>query len=122
MRAAFPSIVGSGENSVILHYRDNKRKMQNGDVLLMDIGAEYGYYAADITRSIPVNGQFNKQQKAIYEIERVKPVAEKYMNTGIRIEDDILVTPEGKQVLSAKAPKDIKTVEAVMLRKSIFNR
>lgn len=246
-RVAFPSIVASGPNSVILHHIDNNRQTQNGDVLLIDIGAEYGYYAADITRTIPVNGQFNKAQKEIYEIvleaqqagiemiapgvsfnrvedkvsevireglfrlglitdkesewqyrtwymhrashwlgldvhdagsyfnldkntsrslkpgmvltvepgiyigangldkdklfqifkyfdhnvpeeeiirfiNAVKPVAEKYMNIGIRIEDDILITGGGQEVLSEKAPKEIKAIESMMQKESIFNQ
>jgi Xaa-Pro aminopeptidase len=63
---AFESIVASGPNAVTLHYSANDRKMENGDLLLMDIGAEYGYYASDITRTIPVNGSFTKEQKDIY--------------------------------------------------------
>ena len=78
----FPSIVGSGPNSTILHYEPNNRKMENGDLLLMDRGAEYGYYTADITRTIPVNGSFNARQRTIYQlvldaqlaaIEQMKP-------------------------------------------------
>jgi Xaa-Pro aminopeptidase len=65
---AFSSITGSGPNTVTLHYSDNNRKMEDGDLLLMDIGAEYGYYAADITRTIPVNGLFNKEQRDIYDL------------------------------------------------------
>lgn len=64
----FPSIIGSGPNSTILHYEPNSRKMENGDLLLMDIGAEYGYYTADITRTIPVNGRFSKEQRTIYQL------------------------------------------------------
>ncbi|MBE0678379.1 MAG: Xaa-Pro dipeptidase, partial [Bacteroidales bacterium] len=65
---AFSSITGSGPNTVTLHYSDNDRKMEDGDLLLMDVGAEYGYYAADISRTIPVNGKFNKEQKEIYDL------------------------------------------------------
>lgn len=64
----FPSIIGSGPNSTILHYEHNSRKMENGDLLLMDIGAEYGYYTADITRTIPVNGRFGREQRTIYQL------------------------------------------------------
>lgn len=64
----FNSIVGSGKNSTILHYEKNNEKMKPGDLLLMDIGAEYDYYTADITRTIPVNGKFSKEQKEIYEL------------------------------------------------------
>lgn len=65
---AFESIVGSGPNSVTLHYGANNRMMEDGDLLLMDIGAEYGNYCADITRTIPVNGKFSKEQKDIYQL------------------------------------------------------
>lgn len=64
----FESIVGSGENAVTLHYSANNRKMEEGDLLLMDIGAEYGYYTADITRTIPVSGRFSSEQKDIYDL------------------------------------------------------
>jgi len=64
----FPSIVGSGPNSTILHYEPNTRLMEEGDLLLMDIGAEYGYYTADITRTIPVNGKFTAEQRSIYQL------------------------------------------------------
>ncbi len=64
----FNTIVGSGKNSTILHYENNNEKMKSGDLLLMDIGAEYDYYTADITRTIPVNGKFSNEQKEIYEL------------------------------------------------------
>jgi Xaa-Pro aminopeptidase len=64
----FPSIVGSGPNSCILHYEANRRQMQDGDLVVMDIGAEYQGYSADVTRTIPVNGTFSPAQKEIYEI------------------------------------------------------
>ncbi|MDF1559351.1 MAG: aminopeptidase P N-terminal domain-containing protein [Bacteroidales bacterium] len=67
-RPAFSSITGSGPNTVTLHYSENSRKMEEGDLLLTDIGAEYGYYAADISRTIPVNGHFTKEQREIYEL------------------------------------------------------
>ena len=64
----FPTIVGSGPNSCTLHYEANRRQMKSGDVVVMDIGAEYEGYSADITRTIPVNGSFSNAQKEIYEI------------------------------------------------------
>ena len=81
-RMAYPSIAASGPNSVYLHWEKNDRRMQDGDVLLNDSGAEYGYYATDITRTYPVNGRFSPEQKAVYEavlgvqksvIARVRP-------------------------------------------------
>src|SRR5262249_59716667 len=67
-RNAYPSIVGSGPNACILHYLENNRRMEDGDVLLIDAGCEYGYQASDITRTFPVNGHFTTPQRAIYEI------------------------------------------------------
>jgi len=67
-RMGYPSIVGSGANATILHYNTNEMKMKNGDLLLLDAGAEWGYYTADITRTYPVNGKFSKEQAAIYKI------------------------------------------------------
>jgi len=67
-RNGYPSIVGSGPNTCILHYVENKRIMNDGDLLLIDAGAEYGYYTGDITRTYPVNGRFSAEQKAIYEV------------------------------------------------------
>ncbi len=64
----FNSIVGSGPNSTIMHYEPNDRLMEDGDLLLMDIGAEYGFYTADISRTIPVNGRFSPEQRNIYRL------------------------------------------------------
>jgi Xaa-Pro aminopeptidase len=66
--AAYPSIVGSGENSCILHYTENASELKDGDVLLIDAGAEYDNYASDISRTFPVNGKFSKEQRQIYEL------------------------------------------------------
>lgn len=209
---AYPSIVGGGANSCILHYTDNNEELKDGDVLLIDAGAEYEGYASDITRTFPINGQFTKAQKEIYQIvlraqlaaiEQVKPgnhwndpheaavkvitqglvdleilkgrvsslikehayakyymhrtghwlgmdvhdvgdykvdgdwrmlepgmvltvepglylpggmksLAKKWWNIGIRIEDDILVTKDGYDILSKDAPKTIEQIEALM--------
>ncbi len=64
----FPSIIGSGNNGCILHYTKNNAIMKNNDLVLMDVGAEYMGYSADISRTIPVNGIFNSEQKKVYEI------------------------------------------------------
>lgn len=66
--SAYQPIVGSGKNSCVLHYINNNQKMHDGDLVLIDAGAEYENYAADITRTFPVNGRFSPEQKAIYEI------------------------------------------------------
>ncbi len=65
---AYPSIVASGANACVLHYVDNSCEMKDGDLLLIDAGAEYDCYAADITRTFPVNGKFSAPQKAVYEV------------------------------------------------------
>jgi Xaa-Pro aminopeptidase len=241
----FPSIVGSGPNSTVLHYELNDRETRSGEVIVIDIGAEFGYYSADITRTIPVNGRFSKEQKEIYEvvleaqqmginsmapgiglneirqkiedvikdglyrlglitdteskwqyrvwyphgpchwlgldvhdvgnyyetdkkpyrilevgmvttvepgiyigentlnellklreyygeeiqeeeinsfIDKVRTAADKYTNIGIRIEDDVLITESGHEVLSAKAPKNIKEIEKLMKKSSYINK
>ena len=63
---AYQPIIGSGIDSCVLHYVNNNKKCQNGDILLMDFGAEYANYTSDLTRTIPVNGRFSKRQKAVY--------------------------------------------------------
>jgi len=212
---AYSSIVGGGENSCTLHYVDNNKPLNAGDLVLVDAGAEYDYYASDITRTYPVNGKFTNEQKLIYElvlaaqlavIEKVKPgmhwnelqktavqiitkglvglnilsgdvdelieqekykqfymhgsghwmgmdvhdvgsykvdgqpralkpgmvftvepgiyisatndVDKKWHNIGVRIEDDILVTENGCDVMSGALPKTIKDIELLMAQKT----
>jgi Xaa-Pro aminopeptidase len=64
----FPCIIGSGPNALILHYEDNNRLMQSGEVVVLDVGGEYGGYTADITRTMPVSGRFTDAQKELYAI------------------------------------------------------
>ncbi len=66
--SAYPSIVGGGANACILHYIDNAADLKPGDLVLIDAGCEYEHYAADLTRTFPVNGKFTKAQTALYEI------------------------------------------------------
>jgi Xaa-Pro aminopeptidase len=178
-RPGFPSIVGSGPFSTILHYDKSERRMQSGDLVVVDIGAEYGGYSGDVTRTYPVSGKFSPRQREIYQIvldaqkaalAKVKPGArisdlhqaatayirskgyEKYFihgtshhiglevhdvgdtsrplepnmvvtvepgiyipdeQIGVRIEDDVLVTPSGYRVLSA-FPKEVAEIEALV--------
>jgi Xaa-Pro aminopeptidase len=180
-RPGFPSIVGSGPFSTILHYNEGTRRMQSGDTVVVDIGAEYSGYSADVTRTYPVSGTFSPRQREIYQIvldaqkaaiAKVRPGArigdmhnaamsvirskgyEKYFihgtshhigldvhdvgetsrpfepnmvitaepgiyipdeQLGIRIEDDVLVTPTGYRVLS-NFPKEISEIEALVKR------
>ena len=65
---AYTSIVGGGDNACILHYVENNQPLNDGDLVLIDAGCEYQHYAADITRTFPVNGRFSPEQKAIYEL------------------------------------------------------
>ncbi len=194
-RPGFTSIAGSGRNSCILHWDANTRQTEPGDIMVIDIGAEYGMYTADITRTIPVNGVFSDRQKEIYEIvleaneTAIKMIApgvnindieskareiitdgliriglienrnEVYRyyfhglshpiglqvhdvgrseilepgmvitiepgiyvreeNTGIRIEDDVLVTENGYEVLSKNTPKSIREIEKMMKEKGM---
>ena len=63
---AYEPIIGYGKNSCVLHYIDNNKKCLDGDILLMDFGAEYANYASDLTRTVPVNGKYSDRQKAVY--------------------------------------------------------
>jgi Xaa-Pro aminopeptidase len=178
-RPGFPSIVGSGPYSTILHYEKNERRIQAGDVVVVDIGAEYSGYSADVTRTYPSSGKFSTRQRELYQIvldaqkaaiAKVKPGVkisdlhqaamghirskgyEKFFihgtshhiglevhdvgetsrplepnmvitvepgiyipeeEIGIRIEDDVLVTPTGYRVLST-SPKEIAEIEALV--------
>lgn len=98
-RPAFASIVGSGPNATTLHYNANDRFMQAGDVVVMDIGASYRGYAADVTRTVPVSGTFTPEQRAIYEIVRnAQSAAEGAAKVGA---DALLMTRAAVQTLAA---------------------
>ena len=177
--SAYNAIVGSGAHGTVLHYMANDGTAQAGDLMVIDAGARFNGYAADITRTLPVSGRFTKEQKEMYNlvlraqkasIAAVKPgakmsdvneatravfdkagVADAYLHgighhlglevhdadpggklqpgnvvtiepglyfkdraMGIRIEDDILVTKDGRRNLSAKIPKSIAEIEAAM--------
>lgn len=81
--AAFVSIVGSGPNSTQYHYNANDRRMRAGEVVVLDIGAGYGGYAADVTRTLPVSGRFSPEQREIYRIVReAQAAAERTVRPG----------------------------------------
>ena len=67
-RVGFNSIVGSGPNATTLHYEENQRRMEGEDLVVMDIGAEWNHYTADVTRTVPVDGEFGPEERAIYQI------------------------------------------------------
>ena len=181
-RPGFPSIVGSGPFSTILHYDKNTRRMESGDIVVVDIGAEWGGYSADVTRTYPVSGKFSPRQREIYQIvldaqkaamAKIRPGVtfrdihqasssyirskgyEKYFihgtshhiglevhdagsterplepnmvitvepgiyigeeQLGIRIEDDVVVTPTGYRMLST-FPKEIDEIEALVQKR-----
>ncbi len=214
---AYPSIVGGGANTCILHYNENNEQLGDGDLLLIDAGCELDHYASDITRTFPVNGRFTAEQRAIYEIvleaqlaaidkvapgnhwnephqaavevitkglieigvlkgrwrtlvkdeayrpyymhrtghwlgmdvhdvgdykvgdewrtfepgmvttvepglymaPTIKSLAKRWWNIGVRIEDDVLVTADGREVLSHGAPKSVAEIESVMQLASV---
>lgn len=80
---AYTPIIGSGYSACVLHYIENNKECKDGDMLLMDVGAEYANYSSDMTRTIPVNGRFTKRQRAIYNaVLRVKNKATQMLTPG----------------------------------------
>jgi Xaa-Pro aminopeptidase len=67
-RHAYAPIVGTGKNAAILHYSQNRKRMDDGELVLMDVGAECSMYATDITRTVPVNGKFTPRQRELYQV------------------------------------------------------
>jgi Xaa-Pro aminopeptidase len=80
---AYTPIVASGKNACVLHYIENNQQCKDGDIILLDVGAEYANYASDLTRCIPVNGRFTKRQKEVYNaVLHVKTEAQKLLVPG----------------------------------------
>src|SRR5690606_36936868 len=85
---AYEPIIASGSSACVLHYIENNKACKDGDLLLLDVGAEYGNYNADMTRTIPVNGRFTKRQKEVYNaVLRVHRTAPQILRPGITIQD-----------------------------------
>jgi Xaa-Pro aminopeptidase len=121
---AYSPIIASGKNACVLHYITNNEVCNDGDVLLMDFGAEYGNYAADLTRSIPVNGRFSARQRAVYEaVLRVMKAATQQLMPGNQLEAfnksvGLIMQEELLQLgLITKADLDKATPEAPAYKK-----
>ena len=85
---AYTPIVASGTNSNVLHYIDNNKQCKSGDLILMDVGASYGNYSSDMTRTIPVSGKFSSRQREVYEsVLRVEKAAIQLLVSGILIKE-----------------------------------
>jgi Xaa-Pro aminopeptidase len=85
---AYTPILGSGRNACVLHYIENNQECKDGDVILMDFGAEYANYSSDLTRSVPVNGKFTKRQKDVYNaVLRVKNAAIEILRPGVTLKE-----------------------------------
>jgi Xaa-Pro aminopeptidase len=86
--SSYTSIIGSGGNATVLHYIDNKDELKDGDLLLVDAGAEYKGYASDITRTFPINGKFTDAQREIYDLVlKCQKSCVDMVRPGIRLED-----------------------------------
>lgn len=80
---AYTPIIASGKNACVLHYIENNQQCLDGDVILLDVGAEYANYSSDLTRCLPVNGRFTERQRQVYNaVLHVKKEAEKLLVTG----------------------------------------
>ncbi len=85
---AYEPIIGSGKDSCVLHYIENNKMCKDGDILLMDFGAEYANYKSDLTRTVPVNGKFTKRQKQVYiSVLKVMKEAINMLRPGIFIQE-----------------------------------
>ena len=85
---AFSSIVGSGENGCVLHYVQNSQRMQAGDLVLVDAGAELRMYSGDVSRTVPVSGEFSAEQRDVYQlVERAREEAVAEIRPGVRVSD-----------------------------------
>lgn len=117
-RNAYPCIIASGPNGCILHYSKNTRQMNDGDLVLMDCAAEYGYYAADITRTVPVNGTFSQEERTIYQIVLdAQDAAMKIVRPGIQFKaiSTVIDSILGSRLAELKFFKDKKDLSIFTL-------
>lgn len=88
MRLGFNTIAASGENAVMLHYSDNNCIAKRGDLILFDLGAEFGYYSADVSRTFPVGGKFTARQRELFDIVReAMDAARDKMRPGVEVKE-----------------------------------
>lgn len=106
---AFETIVASGLDSCTLHYVKNDKRLKSGDVVLIDFGAEYANYAADVTRTVPVNGKFSKRQKEVY-------------NAVLKIQKAAIQMIKPGNSLEAYHEKVVKLVEAELVRLGVLKK
>ena len=114
---AFDSIIAGGKNSNVLHYSNNDQTVHDGDVVLLDLGAEYGYYAADISRTLPVSGKFTELQRTVYNavLYGQQKVFE-FLAPGKPVEDTLRVAREaiGEKLLAAGLIKSMDEMPRVL--------
>jgi len=104
VRPAFSSIVGSGRNSTVLHYPKHDQAIAPGSLVVVDIGADYGHYAADVTRTYPADGTFTAEQRAIYDVVlRAQQAAMDMIRPGVYYED---LNHKAEQVIAAAGYRD----------------
>jgi Xaa-Pro aminopeptidase len=114
--SSYTSIVGGGGNATVLHYIDNKDQLQDGDLLLVDAGAEYKGYASDITRTFPINGKFTDAQRDIYDLVlKCQKSCVDMVRPGVRLEDlkthSVEVLTEGLVELGLLKGEPTKLIE-----------
>lgn len=106
---AFETIVASGTDSCTLHYVKNDKQCNNGDLVLIDFGAEYANYAADVTRTVPVNGKFSKRQKEVY-------------NAVLKIQKAAIQMLKPGNALEAYQKEVVKLMEAELIRLGVLKK
>jgi Xaa-Pro aminopeptidase len=111
---AYASIIASGSSACVLHYTENNAECKKGDVILMDFGAEYSNYAADLTRCVPVSGKFSKRQKEVYNaVLRIQRAAIKMLKAGNNFIDYNKAVAE----IVTKELIDLKVLSAIEVKK-----
>ncbi len=111
----YPSIVGCGPNATTLHYETNQDPVKAGDLLLMDLGAEYDHYTADVTRTFPVNGKFTQAQKEIYQaVYDAQEAVARVIKPGATMDD--VEEASGKSIEASLAKLGLITGVGAMVR------